>query len=413
MKLGKTADNTQKGLVLTGIFGVFLLLGLVSAFLYSPVIRSNAATDTAQSEVSATVAGVASVALDTNNLVLNFPSPTSEGVFQSGTITATVTTNSSDGYEIYFSSVDNATNMTHSSASISDVIASDFSSTVTSTTMAANKWGYSTDNTNYSKIPTLATQVTLRNIDHLPSAAEKTNTVRIGAKVNSSLKSGAYSKSVIFSVVAHQPPVTMQEFDKTILTNVGDSMTLMDKRDRNFYTVKKLADGNVWMTENLRIANKDLTSADSDVSANFTIPASSVSGFNAQDTNNAYVDSTYGGYYTFYTATAGTGGTSLTSGNAPSSICPKGWRLPTTTEFQTLYNTHYNSSALMRGEPGFVLSGYVRDGSVYNQGSGGDYWSSTVLNANYAYSLGLLSSYVYPDDYRDKYGGLAVRCVAR
>ena len=93
---------------------------------------------------------------------------------------------------------------------------------------------------------------------------------------------------------------TMQTFDKSTLVNVGDSIRLVDERDGNFYTVKKLADGNVWMTENLRIANKTITPADSNITSNFTIPASSASGFNAQNTHNAYVDSTYGGYYTFY-----------------------------------------------------------------------------------------------------------------
>lgn len=206
----------------------------------------------------------------------------------------------------------------------------------------------------------------------------------------------------------------MQGFSCSTLTNVGNSVKLRDTRDNNIYTVKKLADGKCWMTENLRIANKTITSADSNVTSDFTIPASSVSGFNAQDTNNAYVDSTYGGYYTFYTATAGTGGTSLTSGNAPSSICPKGWRLPTggsSGEFQTLYN-NYNSAALMMDEPNFVLSGNVYTGSVYDQGSYGLFWSSTVLDADYAYHLYLNSSGVYPAYYNGKGFGFSVRCVA-
>lgn len=207
----------------------------------------------------------------------------------------------------------------------------------------------------------------------------------------------------------------MQTFSCSSLTNVGDTKLLKDTRDGNIYTVKKLADGKCWMTENLRIVGKTITSADSNVTSDFTIPASSVSGFNAQDTNNAYVDSTYGGYYTFYTATAGTGGTSLTSGNAPSSICPKGWRLPTggsSGEFQTLYN-NYNSSALMQGEPNFTLSGNVYNGSVANQGSIGYFWSSTVNNANFAYHLYLNSSDVYPAGLSDKYYGFSVRCVAK
>lgn len=415
MKITKTND-TQKGLMLSGVFGVFLLLGLITAFIYSPVIRTNA-EDSVQTKVSTNVAAVASVSVDSENLTLNYNTPTPEGVFDSGTVTATVSTNSPGGYELYFSSVDNATDMVSTNSSITDVIASDFSGTVTSSTMGKNKWGYSIDNTNYSKIPTSSAHATLRNIDHFPSAAERQNTVRIGAKVDSTLKAGTYSKSVLFSVIAHEPPAsaTMQTFNKSTLANVGDSAELEDERDGTVYTVKKLADGNVWMTTNLKLQNKVLTSADSDVSSNFTVPASSVSGFNAQDTNNAYVDSTYGGYYTFYTATAGTGGTSLTSGNAPSSICPKGWRLPTggsSGEFKTLYN-NYNSASSMMGVPNFILSGTVSNGSVLSQGSYGNYWSSTVNNANNAFYLNLGSSNVFPVDRDDKSSGYSVRCVAR
>ena len=398
-----------------GIFSLSLLATASAVYLYSPVIGSHAA-DNMTSKVSAEIAPVASVTLDTNNLNFSI-TPTEAGVFDSKPVVVTVDTNSTGGYELYFSSVDNATDMVNTNPTIDDVIASDFNSAVTSTTMAKNKWGYSLDNTNFNKIPTLASNVKLKDLDHFPSSSEKNTTVHIGTKIANDLKAGTYSKNVLFSVIAHETPIpTMQGFDKSTLVNVGDSATLQDTRDGNVYTVKKLADGNVWMTENLRIAGKTITSADSNVTSDFTIPASSKSGFNAQDTNNAYVDSTYGGYYTFYTATAGTGGTSLTSGNAPSSICPKGWRLPTggrsTGEFQTLYN-NYNSASQMMGEPNFTLSGYVRNGSVYSQGDFGYFWSSTVYNANRAYGLSLGSSNVGPGYDDVKSNGNSVRCVAR
>lgn len=209
----------------------------------------------------------------------------------------------------------------------------------------------------------------------------------------------------------------MQDFDKSKLPNVNDSMTLTDRRDGNRYTVRKLKDGNVWMTENLRLIDKTISSADSNLpeGETWTIPASSVSGFSEHNTNNAYLDSTYGGYYTFYTATAGWGTYSVTSGNAPKDICPKGWRLPTggsSGEFQTLYS-NYSSSALMQGEPNFTLSGVVYNGSVSAQGSNGHFWSSTVVKALRAYSLDLNSSDVNPADIPDKYNGYSVHCMAQ
>lgn len=209
----------------------------------------------------------------------------------------------------------------------------------------------------------------------------------------------------------------MQDFDKSSLPNTGDTAKVVDVRDGNVYTVKKLADGNVWMTENLRLINKTISNADSNLLAGetWTIPASSITGFSERNTNNAYLDSTYGGYYTFYTATAGWGTQSVTSGNAPKDICPKGWRLPTgySGEFQTLYS-NYGSSALMQGEPNFTLSGFVYNGAVDRQGLYGYYWSSTVHNAYNAYLSWLNSSTFSPQASSDnKFLGVSVRCIAK
>lgn len=211
----------------------------------------------------------------------------------------------------------------------------------------------------------------------------------------------------------------MQDMTSKIAENtpIDTAATLTDIRDNNTYTVRKLKDGKVWMTQNLKLINKTISSADSNLpeGETWTIPASSVSGFNAYNTSNAYLDSTYGGYYTFYTATAGWGTNSITSGKSPKDICSKGWRLPTggySGEFQTLYN-NYNSSALMQGEPNFVLSGEVLNGSIGGQGSYGIYWSSTVYSDNrYAFRLYLDSSKVSSATVVNKYNGFSVRCVA-
>ena len=200
-------------------------------------------------------------------------------------------------------------------------------------------------------------------------------------------------------------------------TSYVPSTTLEDTRDNKTYTVRKLADGKCWMTDNLKLINKEISSTDSDMtSGSWTVPASSKTGFSSYNTNNAYLDSSYGGYYTFYTATAGWGTNSVSSGNSSKSICPKNWRLPTggfSGEFQTLYN-NYSSSAKMRSTPpSFTLAGYVDSSSVYVQGTRGRYWSSTVYNANDAYGLSLNSSNVNPASSNLKYNGYSVRCVAR
>ena len=207
--------------------------------------------------------------------------------------------------------------------------------------------------------------------------------------------------------------------------------TLSDIRDNNTYTVRKLADGNVWMVENLRlVGSRTLTPSDSDVVANFTLPAQNTGTWcTTNDTacintanNLSSGNTTYGTYYSWYAATAGTGTYETTSGNAQSSVCPRGWRLPkndgsasaVTNEFQALYD-QYNSNANMRDTtngPGFVLAGRRIGDAVGNQGNG-YYWSSTAYGADCAYGLFLNSVSVAPVSYYGRFVGPSVRCLAK
>ena len=236
----------------------------------------------------------------------------------------------------------------------------------------------------------------------------------------------------------------MQDMTSSVCANsaIGAKATLTDSRDNSTYTVEKLKDGKCWMTQNLRLINKAITSADSDVSANFTVPSSALWTDTSYTAPHAYYNNntTYGAYYNWYTATAGTGTNSVSSGDASSSICPKGWRLPKgtpgtgTNEFAVVAgltstnvaaNTSYWSSlsspsfannALTVNGVTFPAAGYVStsNGSLYNAGSYGYYWSSTANNSDRAYSLFFYSGRFSPaNDYSYKYAGLSVRCVAR
>ena len=287
----------------------------------------------------------------------------------------------------------------------------------------------------------------LKDITTLPTAPELKTTVHFGAKVDTTLDSGRYKADILFTAVAHPNPAkplhsisTMQQMTPEVCaatttplatttqldtdgSHHGDSdyvptKILTDTRDNNTYTVSKLADGKCWMTQNLRIAGKTLTPADSDVTANYTIPASSISGFSSWSTLNAYIDNNDDGFYTWYTATAGTDTQTLSTRgqNTTVSICPKGWRLPTggsSGEFQALYDNYNSSSALISSPVNFTLSGSVVSSSHHDQGSYGEYWSSTVVSKWSAYPMYLDISNVRLDNYASKYGGILVRCIAR
>ena len=427
------------------IFSSALLFGFTLLSLFAPILGSNASNQSTQ-ELYANINPVISLSAPED---LNFTlTPTSTGAFDSKELKVNVSTNAIKGYELYFSSEDEATDMKHASSSISNKISSNFTGSLTSTSMANNTWGYSLNNTDFSSIPKKSNQIKLKDLNTYPTATDRTQSVYFGVKADTTLPSGIYEKNIIFTAVAHANPPklqgiftisNMQEMTSSICSknttpnntatqldtdgshhgdpNYVPTKTLTDTRDNNTYTVSKLADGKCWMTQNLRIIDKTITPADSDVTSNYTIPVSDLSGFDSYNTSNAYVDGD-DGFYNWYTATAGTGTYALsTQGqNTTVSICPKGWRLPTGGnggEFQTLYN-NYNSSSAIRSSPvNLTLSGDVYSSSRYNQGSGGRYWSSTVHSSYGAYTLYLYTSNVDPAGNSGKDNGFSVRCVAR
>lgn len=244
-------------------------------------------------------------------------------------------------------------------------------------------------------------------------------------------------------------------------TYIHDEATLRDTRDGNTYTIAKLKDGKCWMTQNLRLKldkNKALTPQDTDISSNWTPTRNTeVSSGNGGDAGQGSGDrwdndpegdntirsiyrtptyNTDGVYYTFSAATASSGYTLATDGqNVPYSICPKGWRLPTSSnvngqgEFWQLADK-YNVSAtwkdnnryldgshnLSQAPASFQLSGYYDyHGYPANIDSHGTWWSSTVGSSTYGRNLYLVFSsyYVYPHSYWYRYSGRSVRCVVR
>ncbi len=423
----KSLNKKQNKISKLAIFSGSLLVAASAILLFAPVIKSNAAEKTLN--VTAIIDPVISLSLDKSALDFNII-PTSTGVFDSGSIIATVDTNSTGGYELYFSSEDSSTAMT--SLVSESTIASDFSSTVTSSTMAANKWGYSLDATNFSTVPTLANQAKIKDISLTPTAAEKVTTITIGTKIDSSLPSGAYSKKVVITAVAHpsRTPTlsdltTMQQMTHAICSAsaVHETNTLTDPRDGSTYTVAKLAGGDCWMTQNLRIAGVTLHPSDSDVAVDFELPASvaSTSAFQTTDESIAlYIDetnpTTYGGYYTFPAAAVGSVAPVINYGETSYSICPKGWKLPSMSNVNTLNEQYYNAATygLDKYEPNHVLGGTLASNGVgFSLKNMYAYYWTSYVNSKYPSFYGLQNnSYVSGVGSKGQ-NGYSVRCVAR
>ena len=416
------------------------LLAIALAFAVSLIFAQNANASNELTQVlNAKISPVISIsAPDEVRVSLE---PTQLGKFESQEVKVNIFTNAISGYELYFSSYDEDTNLKHVNNAVTRTIPSSFSGELTPATMANNTWGYSLNNTSFKAVPKHSIQAKLKDLKTYPSGADLVQSVYLGVKANSEIPSGVYTKRLVFTALAHENPnnffsiFRMQDMTSALCDTAttpvrtattfdtdgshhGDpnyvpTVTLTDIRDNNTYAVSKLADGKCWMTQNLRIAGKTITPADSNVTTSYTIPASSPSGFIAHDTSNAYVDSD-GGLYNWYTATAGTGTQSMSSGNTTNSICPKGWRLPTggsSGEFQTLYN-NYNSLSALRSSPvNLTLSGDVGNSTPYGRGSYGRYWSSTAHSSGNAYLIYLAASNVYPAYNIGTYFGFSVRCV--
>lgn len=149
------------------------------------------------------------------------------------------------------------------------------------------------------------------------------------------------------------------------------------------------------------------------------------------DANTQTYDAHYlaGNYYSWEAATAGTGHSYTSSGpQAPDSICPKGFELPTSgSSFNSTPGSFYNllnqygftsstgsgTNSITRAPLFFVRSGYVYPSNYLGYaGNYGDYWSSVARSSSYAYNLDFYSSNVYPSSGGIRYYGQSVRCVA-
>ncbi|MBR0424438.1 hypothetical protein IJI79_03005, partial [Candidatus Saccharibacteria bacterium] len=165
----------------------------------------------------------------------------------------------------------------------------------------------------------------------------------------------------------------------------------------------------LWMTKNLSVGcNTDgtinslsLSSSDSNVSS-YTTPT-------ASGHSNTYTDgkivcsnnANYGAWYNYAAASAGTVNTSDNSTTASSSVCPKGWALP----------SHSQISAAASNKTAFspVTGGYYLGGTLSTTGYG-RWWSNHAPGGTNRWYLGYTGSYLYTE-YNSRYHGFYVRCV--
>ena len=213
---------------------------------------------------------------------------------------------------------------------------------------------------------------------------------------------------------------------------------VQDARDNHTYWVQKLADGKCWMLTNLGYAGsgtntyndtKTLTNGTSGsttyTAARYYITLSTTNFTTEPTAPSTSTDGTgqYGYLYNWCAAMGGQSTAACANATTPTpvittSICPAGWRLPTSNggEFTAL-NTAINGGPTTT-DAGLIGTSWLgqRGGWWFygfsDQGSKGYYWSSTQLSATNAYFLYFDSTGVYTDSNITKYAGFPVRCIA-
>lgn len=286
----------------------------------------------------------------------------------------------------------------------------------TGAALTANTWGFSLEKPDsetakvWSAMPSSETDLAvLRNVQ---AATDKDDTTKVyyGVNANTDLPLGKYSTVINYVAVANNPVTYMQDVAtiKAELTEVGDTMQAVDKRDDKTYWVTKMADGNIWMAQNLDLdldSTKTYTSADTNVSANWKPSSSTRSQVSAWEDNITtpesydpgdvyYYNSAaegndilysslndcvaahhtsdecahyhVGNYYNWSAAVADNDTSDIATRyyNAPGSICPAGWNLPMGTDANnTAASREYNTLLYAAGVAGSATdSGYATQG---------------------------------------------------
>ena len=242
---------------------------------------------------------------------------------------------------------------------------------------------------------------------------------------------------------------------------------IKDSRDNKTYYISKLADGNIWMTQNLDYdiveGGEDIDSTNTDVPANWT-DAGNLTDTRATDDPNWSFSYTnpesydpgdvcwdgvittdqfqtltdhgetcdqsgnhyhIGNYYNWTAALAmsNSGSYNTSETDAEQSICPAGWTLPKGGSNGDSGSFAYliNEAGLTSGESGNIHTSpaYFTYGGTWQNNSGfvgygGFYWSRTTKYNDYtAYSLNITPYIAAPGGSNERFTGYSVRCVAR
>jgi len=231
---------------------------------------------------------------------------------------------------------------------------------------------------------------------------------------NSTERDDAYSARCILDSPTISQATYLQDVKRAMVynMNVGDTATLIDKRDGEEYKVAKLADGRLWLLDNLRL--DPTTTPLSNLQGNTNAPDVALGylkngggtgvypAYAVQTTTESYVSYeepyviTYdkdrvventpgigsgksGVYYNYCAASAGTlcytYDEAISFNEAPYDICPKGWKIPSgggedKGDWGTLYQAYSRHDPGIKEALSITINAFTSDDQGY-------YWTST------------------------------------
>ena len=403
---------------LAGSSAAFLLI--LAAMLFAPAASQPEASAVEDNSGISTYATTPTVGISLpTSIDFTDVLPTPSGATTMATADLTVTTTDSAGYSLYLYSSDGDNSLKpkiSSLANISQINATAGDVGLTLSSLKPNTWGYNlgteapTDATTYSAVPIdNSTPIQTKDTSDTNSAND-TYILSFGAKVDSTIASGAYSNALTVAVVA-EPRAIIYIQDLTLAdcqSRASDAdFTVTDRRDDNDYTVRYI-NGACWMTQNLRLAGgQTLTSEGSNIVGSWEFPNNSLTLGNSYTEARSAISTDpeyaleYGGYYNYCAASAGTV-CSQTPANAAQDICPKGWRLPTYNEQRGI------ESYVSTFSP--VLSGGYDGGSLGDTGLRGYWWLATASFSHFQCGLYYDGSSLSSVN-GGKSLGISVRCI--
>ena len=225
--------NSLAGVSYIGLIGCgSILFLLLTVFILMPSFADNQATAINNGSGISTYSTITTPSVSISlpdSIAFSEVVPTPDGATTTASTSFSVATTESDGYSLYLYSEGGNSLKSSNPANISSIIATQGDVGLTLSSLKPNTWGYNLgtaapdDNTTYIGIPTDSTTPIRTKDTSTTGQANDTYTLSFGAKVDSSIPSGAYSNTLTVAVVALPQVIIADELPSGIDPDVYTS----------------------------------------------------------------------------------------------------------------------------------------------------------------------------------------------